>query len=330
MDGAAPKEGGVAAQADGIPLADHPAARLRQDRCHGGDVPGVHSGHRHFASGRRSRRQICTGHDPVPHDGIFPAVQGPAALDHHHGGPRAPHTGAHGREEALEIHDLRFPGRIAQNSGPGRRHRRQHGVLGGPYAGTGKDHFPALQRTPAVQASAPLLDLSPQGTNGLEVQVDGTGSQLTPARKGEVGLPHPSQDGPQEDHGGAHLPHQGVGNVPAYRGRGVHRHGGPLLGDPAAQMAQDLQRGRHIGQGRAVMDHTGPRRQNGGSQDGKGAVLRPMDADCAAQRPSAFNDQSTHGFRPPQHWFVGFTNHPMQSGTIGEKPYFRVRARRVL
>ena len=95
--------------------------------------------------------------------------------------------------------------------------------------------------------------------------------------------------------------------------------GVPSLGDPAAQMAQDLQGSRHIGQGRAVLSvPRGTRRQNGGSQDGKGAVLRPMDADCSAQRPSAFNDQSTHGFRPPQHWFVGFTNHPMQGRTNGE------------
>ena len=72
---------------------------------------------------------------------------------------------------------------------------------------------------------APLLPhLGPQGPDGRQMEVDGPGAQLTPAGEGHDRLPQPGQDGPQEDDGRAHLPHQGVGHVPAGEGGGVHRH----------------------------------------------------------------------------------------------------------
>ena len=131
---------------------------------------------------------------------------------------------------------------------------RQHSVFSRPYTGDGQDDLPSPEVVaPAVEVAALALHLSAHSGQCRQVQVDGSGAQLTAAGHGQFRLPHPAQDGPQEHHGRAHLPHELVGYVPAVHGAGIHRDGLPVLHDHAAQVAQDGHGSVYIGQLGAVM-----------------------------------------------------------------------------
>ena len=289
-----PLEGAVPAQADGLRPALHVAPRLPQHGAHCGQVAVVHPRHFHRAAGGGRRSQVGSRYDAVAHDGIAAAVEGDAALHRDHRAARPVHLRPYSPQKALEIHDLRLPGGVGDGGGAGGAHRRQHGVLRGPHAGQGEHEVRPPQGSLSPQAAAVLGDAAAQAPDGPQVEVDGPGPQLTPAGGAQLGPSHAAQDGPQEDDGGAHLPHQRVGHVPARGGGGVHHHGVPLPLRPAAQVPEDVQGGRHVGQLRAVVDDALARGQKAGRQNGQYAVFCPVYPHRAVQGVSPLDDVSTH------------------------------------
>jgi hypothetical protein len=261
-------------------------------------MPPVHPAKPHPPPGGGGGGQQGGGHDAVPHDGVFPAGQGPPALHSDGGATRPPHTGSQAVEEALEITDLRLPGRVGDGGDAGGPHSAQYGVLRGPHAGQGQLNLPSPG--PPLTVDAPVLaHLAPQGPDGAEVQVDGPGAQLAAAGIGEVGLPHPGQQRPQEDDGRAHGPHLLFGDgAPGHPGR-VHKDGLPLLLHPAAQAAQYAQRRRHVGEPGTVAEGHRLPGQQAGREYGQHAVFRPVDRQLPLQRRSAPKIHHAHGKASP-------------------------------
>ena len=127
------------------------------------------------------------------------------------------------------------------------------------------------------------------------MQVDGPGTQLTAAGVAELGRTQPGQQGTEKDHGPPHLPHEPVGDVPAGEVGGVHPDGSSLLADLTAQQTQDVQGVFHVGQAGAVVNDAFAGDQDSGGQNGKNAVLGPLDGQPAFQRPPAGDFIEAHG-----------------------------------
>ena len=68
----------------------------------------------------------------------------------------------------------------------------------------------------------------------------------------------------------------------------------PLPLRPAAQVPEDVQGGRHVGQLRAVVDDALARGQKAGRQNGQYAVFCPVYPHRAVQGVSPLDDVSTH------------------------------------
>ena len=292
------------------------APRLAEHRRHRGQVAAVGAGDLNLPSGCGSRRQIGGGHNAVAHDGVLRPVEGQPAPDGDHGAAGAPHVRAHGAQEGLEIHNLRLPGGVGDGGDPLGRYRRQHGVLRGPHAGDGEHNVgPRHVVSGAAQGAAGLVHRAAEGPDGGQMQVDGPGAQLTASGRGEHRLPHPAQDGPQENDGRAHLPHQVVGHVAPGQAGGVHPYRVPLPGCFAAQMLQNGQGGGHVRQFGAVANDALPPAQDRGRQNGQHAVLGAVGTHCPLQPPAALHQKNTHILRPPQSWSCFHSGHTMRGFT---------------
>ena len=218
------------------------------------------------------------------------------APDHDRGCSRPLDLRPHRPEEALQVSDLRLPGRADDGGQAGTAAGGQHGVFRGPHAGDGQADLPALK--PAVLAAQhPLLlqDHSAQGPQGGQMQVDGPGTQLTAARVGQLRHPQPRQQRTQENDGGPHFPHQVLGDIGPVQNRRVHQDGVPLPVHPAAQQAQDIDGGGHVGQVGNIAEHALAWNQQAGGQHGQNAVLRSVDGQGAGQGTSARNLITAHG-----------------------------------
>ena len=192
---------------------------------------------------------------------------------------RPPHIGAQSAEEVLEVYDLRLPGGIGDGGDPLCRHRCQHGIFRGPYAGQGEGDIAAGEGAFTAEAAVPFLNAGPQGAKSRQVQVNGPGTKLAAAGVGQLGLSHAAQNGAEEDHRGAHLPHQAVGHVPAGQNTGVHRDRIPLPLYPAAKVTEDGKGIVHIGEPGTVAKQALPPGQKGGCQNGQHTVFGPLDPD---------------------------------------------------
>ncbi len=192
----------------------------------------------------------------------------------------------------MEIHNLRFPGGIGDGGDAGGAAGRQHQVFRGSHGGEAQHNLPAPKPGGlAVQDAAGVVDFRPQVPKAGEVQVDGPGAQLTAAGIAQLRLSAPGQDGPQENGGGPHLPHQRLGNRPAAEAPGVHdQNVFPLPAGRAAQALQNADGGVHVPQaGTAPQLHL-VRRQQRGRQNGQDAVLCPLYSGLAPQAAAASYD----------------------------------------
>ena len=277
----------------------------------------------------RHRAQIGGRDDAVCHDGILAGVQAPAALHHDLLCARPGDLRPQAAQKALQVHDLRLPGGVADHRHPLGAAGRQHGVLRGPHTGDGQGHLPALEPGPLkVELAAPASHLGPQGLKGPDVQVDGPGPQGTAPGPAGHRHPLPGQQGPQKQDRGPHPAHQFVRDGVAPAAGGVHRHRAPLPAHPAAQAGEDLQGRGAVGEGRAVMYHALPVGQQCGRQNGQGAVLRPVDGHPPLQRTAAGHREILHHILSPDPGRCGFR--PVYAGTGGRvRPQALVRSTRV-
>lgn len=228
--------------------------------------------------------EVSSRRDPIRHDPVRTAVEVLPALYGHGGAPRPGHPSPAGVQEVLQVHHLRLPGGVGDHRDALRPAGGQHQILRGPHGWHPQHHFPAPQPVrPAVEEAALLPDLRPQVPQARKVEVDRPGAQLAPAGVAQVRLPAPGQDRPQENGGGAHLPHEYIRNLTAAQGGGVHRQGIRLPMGVAAQMPQDADGGVHIPQPGAAQQRHLPPCQQRGRQNGQDAVLGPLDRDLSLQ-----------------------------------------------
>ena len=204
------------------------------------------------------------------------------------------HLTAQGVEKLLELDNLRLPGGI-DNGGVLRRPcPAQHGIFRGPHAGELQGHHSAPGTAPAGDGAVLLLHLAPHGPQGLQVQVDGPGAQLTAAGIGEGGLPHPGGQRAQKHNGGPHGPHTALVNGGARGLPGIHHQFLPLPAAAGPQVLEDVHGGVHVGQAGTVANHHRLGGQQAPRQNGEHTVFRPLDPPCPLQRGAALYVHDAH------------------------------------
>ena len=177
------------------------AARFLQAGQDGGEGVRGDAVELHLSPGRRGCAQVCSGGDAVAHHPVLHRMEGHSPLDGDGRGARSLYLCAGRLKEALQVDDLWLPGSAYDGGHSGTAAGSQHGIFGGPHAGDGQAQLPAPQASPAAAAGQrPLFlqNLRPQGPEGGQVQVDGTGAQLAAPGVGQLRRPQPGQQRPQD------------------------------------------------------------------------------------------------------------------------------------
>ena len=126
------------------------------------------------------------------------------------------------------------------------------------------------------------------------MHVNGPGPQLTAAGIAQLRLSASGQNGPQKNGGGAHLPHQLIGNGAAGHPAGVHQQGVPLPLPPAAQGPQNPDGCLHVPQAGTPAQLHRAGCKNGGCQHRQHAVFGPLNGHFPLQRVPASCQKSAH------------------------------------
>ena len=120
--------------------------------------------------------------------------------------------------------------------------------------------------------------LGAQGGEALDMLVDGADAEVAAAGHGHLRLTETAQEGANQIIGCPHLPGQLIGGPGRADVAGVDLHRVAVDdADAGAQMLQDLQGQRHIGDLGDVLDAADPVHQKGGGENGHGGVFGAAD-----------------------------------------------------
>ena len=283
----------VAGDPDGVALLLDLNAHLHQL---GGDavhVLGDDVADEDTAAGGSHGGHISARLDLVGDDGIGAAVEGFHAVDLDDVGAGAHDVGAHRVEEVGHVHDMRFLGGVLDDGQAVGQDAGQDGVDGGAHGdlihidgGPGEP----LLRGLGINKPALKVDVSAQRFEALQVQVDGTHTQVTATGHGDLRLAKSTQQSADEVIGGAHPPCQFVGDAAAANVTAVNFKCVLIDGtDIGTQLLEDLHDYGDVADLRNIFNTAAAIHQEGGGDDGHSSVLCAADLNFAEQGMSAVN-----------------------------------------
>ena len=162
---------------DAVRPSMHLASRHPVHFQHRQQRPPVYPSQGRFSPSRRHGRQVGSCHDAVCDDGVFGIVQGTFSLDDHSGAARSRDARSGAAQERFQVHNLRLPGGVGDHRHAIGAAGRQHGILGGSYAGDRQDDLPSSKVvSTAVETAALTFYLSAHGGQCRQVQIDGSGA----------------------------------------------------------------------------------------------------------------------------------------------------------
>ena len=231
--------------------------------------------------------------DLVGDDGIGAAVEGFHAVDFDDIGAGAHDVGAHGVEEVGHVHNMWFLGGVFDDSQAVCQDAGQDGVDGGAdrdlihiNGGAGE---PFLGRL-GINKPALKVDFGAQRLEALQVQVDGTHTQVTATGHGDLCLAKSTQQSADEGIGGTHSPCQFIGDTAAANVTAVNFKCVLVDGtDIGTQLLEDLHDYGDVTDLRDIFNTAAAIHQEGGGDDGHSSVLCAADLNFAEQGMSAVN-----------------------------------------
>ena len=289
-----------AAHADGIVILLHGHACQLHLCGDGLQMLGDHVLDEHVAPGDGGSHHVAAGLDLVRDDGIGAAVHALLAADTDHVGTRAAHIGTHHVQKVGQVHDVGLLGHVLQHGLALGQHGAEHGVHGGAHRHIVKEHMRTLQGAAAHLDHAVLHRIAcAQGTEGLQVLVNGAGTQVAAAGHGDLAGAEPAQQSAQEIVACPHLTGQIVRHLGAVDVGGVDLVG-IFIEHPhlSAQGGEDLQRDGHIADGGHVLDHAFIGCQDSGGQNGYHRVLRTADGHFALKGFAPVDNKFLHDNSP--------------------------------
>ena len=131
--------------------------------------------------------------------------------------------------------------------------------------------------------------VGPQGVEALDMLVDGPdAAEVAAPRQGYLRLAEAAQQSADKVGGGPDAPGQVIGGAGGVNMAAVHLHGVAVqAADPRAQLLQNAEAQRHVGNLGDVFNAADPVHQQRGGDDGHGGVFRAADLDFAKQGCSA-------------------------------------------
>ena len=164
---------------------------------------------------------------------------------------------------------------------PGNQGRSQHNVDGGAHADHVQTDTTALQAQLAGTQGhivLGLLHIRTQRHKALDMLIDGTGSEITAARQGNIGASEPAQQHAHEVIAGTHFPNQigirmGIGDIRAIDDHNI----GTFFGDLCAHSLQNVQKDPYIGNIRHIFNTAYAVHQQGCRQDRNSSIFRTAD-----------------------------------------------------
>ena len=257
---------------------------------------GGHVLDQHIAAGGSGRHHVAAGLDLVRDDAVGAAVQLFHAAHLDHIGAGTAHVGTAHVQEVGQVHHMGLLGAVFQNGLALCHHSGEHAVHGSAHTDLIKEDVCAVELLGTHRDHAVVhAVLGTQGTEHLEVLVDGAGAQVAAAGHGYLRPAKAGQQSAQEVVAGTHLTGQIVRHVGAGQMGGVDLVGVAVEHlDLRAQGAQDLQAYRHITDIRQIFDHTDIRRQNGSRQNADRRILCTGNGDLAMQGLATRNNKFLH------------------------------------
>ena len=239
------------------------------------------------AAARRARYEICTRLDPVLHRAVDDAVQRPDALRFDDVRPRARDLRPHRIEKILQIDDLRFLRRARDHRPPLRLDGGEQDVLRRTDAREVEfDLRPAQPLSLAENKAVALGDGDAQPLQGIQVQIDGTQSDVAAARIGDERPPEAGEQRTEHEDGRAQLPRQDGGKLVA-AGVGAVDDGVSVAEyDARAKFLEDLRHTGDVGDMGRVADDDPLLRENGCGKQGQHGIFCRLQPDAAA-KPAA-------------------------------------------
>src|SRR5215210_3239149 len=264
-------------------------------------VLGEGVGDRDVSAGRRRGHKEGTRFDAVWHHRPPGGVKFRNAFYHDAAGAGALDARAHRVEEAGEGGDLRLSRAVLYNGDPISEHGGHHNVLRGADARILEVDLGRAQPVGHARLYKAVVefDFGTERPQAVDVEVELPQTQVTPARRRDLGLPEARCERPEDDEAGTHLAHQLVG------GRvGVHRGGVDLQG-VSREVGFDpefVEEGDHrvdVIDAGDVVENRFARCQKRRSDELQGGVFRPRDFDLPLQAFAALDVESLrHGSSP--------------------------------
>ena len=199
-------------------------------------------------------------------------------------------------EEAAQVLDVRFAGRVSDHGHPGREGGDHDRVLGRHHARLVEEDVFAVQSTAAHLVTPADLDLGSQLGEGVNVRIEPPSSDHVSARRRSADGAEAREQRPREQERGADAPAEALVGAPPrdVGGMDVHlvRTGPVRLGSDVVEQLDhrlDVRDSRHV----AERDRLG--RQQTPGQNRQRAVLVARRLDPAVERSSALDHERLGG-----------------------------------
>ena len=195
----------------------------------------------------------------------------------------------------------------------------QHDIHGGPYGDDVQIDLGALQATvlrACVDIAASDVHVGAHGHKALDMLINGTGAQVTAARRRHLGGPEPAQQRADKiigspDLAGHHVGYPGIADTGA-----VDVHRGTVHGaDICTQFLENFQNKGDVADLGNVLDPAHAVHQQGGRNDGHRGVLGAADLDISIQRFAPVN----HILRQNR-TFYPHSPDPLAAGSAYQRP----------
>ncbi len=257
---------------------------------------GLCAGQRRRAARRRHRREKRPGLDAVGHDRVRRAGQARHAFDRDAVRPRAVDVRPHRSQAAREVDDLRLARGVLEDRGAVGKGCRHHQVLGPRDRDHVEDETHAGEPLRARTHIAVLeIDLGAHRHESLDVLVDGAQPDRAAARKRHPRLAAARDQRAERQDRRPHRLHELVGRERPVDGAGVELDGAGIAGvDADAHLREQPLHRPHVVEPRDVGEDERLVAKERRAQERQRGVLGARDADFAAERVAAVDDEPVH------------------------------------
>lgn len=245
------------------------------------------------------------GLDAIRDDDVLGSVEFFDAFDGDAVGACAVDFGSHFDEEVGEVFDLGLRGGSFDDGGAFGQDGGHHDIIRSEDGGAvfaHEIHGAAFEAFFGIHMDVSTfdLDLCAEGFEAFEMEVNRAVADNAAAGEGDSAFLQAAGEGAEDANGGPHLPHEVVGGD-GFDPLGFDDDdaGGSL--DLGSELAEDLKHVVGIREVGDAADGAGVLREEGGGEDGQGAVFRAADVDATFERCAAVDDELFHdgeGFLP--------------------------------